>query len=189
MGTQDTTSFRKNLKIEMDGDPWVIVSCQHVKPGKGVAFVKTRIRNLITGRVLDKNFRSGDKVGIPDLAQRQMQYLYNDGTAWCFMDNDNYEQIELQRDAIEESLPFLIDNLTVDILFFNGKAITVDLPTFIEVEVTECGPAFKGDTAQGSSKPATISTGHVLNVPVYIVEGERIKVDTRDGSFSERVKS
>ena len=188
MGTHDTTAFRKNLKIEMDGDPWVIVSCQHVKPGKGVAFVKTRIRNLITGRVLDKNFRSGDKVGVPDLVHRQMQYLYNDGNSWCFMDNDNYEQIELQKGAIEEALPFLIDNLAVDILFFQGKAISVDLPTFIEVEVTECGPAFKGDTAQGGSKPATISTGHVLQVPIYIVEGERIKVDTRDGSFSERVK-
>lgn len=189
MADVDTTSFRKNLKIEMDGQPWVIVSCQHVKPGKGVAFVKTRIRNLMTARVLDKTFRSGDKVQVPDLENREMQYLYNDGDTWCFMDNHNYEQVELRKDAVEDALPFLIDNLAVGILFYNGKAITIDLPTYIEVEVTECGPAFKGDTAQGSSKPATISTGHVLNVPVYIVEGEFIKVDTREGTFKERVKN
>lgn len=185
----DTTAFRKNLKIEIDGDPWVIVSCQHVKPGKGVAFVKTRMRNLITGRTLDRNFRSGDKVGVPNLQHREMQYLYSDGETWVFMDNSNYEQVELTKDAIEEAIPFLIDNIVADILFFDGKAISVDLPTFIEVEVTDCPPGVKGDTAQGGSKPATILTGHTLNVPLYINEGDVIKVDTRTGEFSERVKN
>jgi elongation factor P len=185
----DTSDFRKNLKIEIDGEPWVVVSCQHVKPGKGVAFVKTRMRNLVTGRTLERNFRSGDKVGVPNLVQREMQYLYSDGESWIFMDNSNYEQVALQREALEEAIPFLIDNLVVNILFFDGRAISVDLPTFVEVTVTETGPAFKGDTAQGGNKPATISTGHVLNVPLYIVEGEAIKVDTRTGEFSERVKS
>ena len=183
----DTTAFRKNLKIEIDGEPWVILSAQHVKPGKGVAFVKTRMRNLITGRTLERNFRSGDKVGVPNLRQREMQYLYNDGEGWVFMDNSNYEQITLMKDAIEEALPFLLDNLSVDILFYEGKAISVDLPNFIEVEVTECGPGVKGDTAQGGSKPATISTGYTLNVPLYLNEGETIKVDTRTGEFVERV--
>lgn len=185
----DTTSFRKNLKIEIDGEPWVIVSCQHVKPGKGVAFVKTRMRNLITGRSLDRNFRSGDKVGVPNLQHREMQYLYSDGEKWVFMDNSNFEQVELTRESIEESIPFLIDNITADILFYEGKAISVDLPTFIEVEVTDCPPGVKGDTAQGGSKPATISTGHTLNVPLYISEGDVIKVDTRTGEFAERVKN
>ncbi len=185
----DTTSFRKNLKIEIDGDPWVIVSAQHVKPGKGVAFVKTRMRNLITGRTLEKNFRSGDKVGIPDLQNREMQYLYNDGEGWVFMDNTNYEQVTLPKEAIEESLPFLIDNISAEILFFQGKAITVDLPNFVDILITQCDPGLKGDTAQGGTKPATLSTGYTLTVPLYITEGEMIRVDTRTGEFSERVKS
>lgn len=184
----DTSSFRKNLKIEIDGEPWVIVACQHVKPGKGVAFVKTRMRNLITGRTLERNFRSGDKVGVPNLAQREMQYLYADGEKWVFMDNSNFEQVELPKDAIEEALPFLIDNLPVQILFYDGKAISVDLPTFVEIQVTDCPPGVKGDTAQGGTKPATIATGHSLQVPFYINEGDLIKVDTRTGEFSERVK-
>lgn len=185
----DTTAFRKNLKIEIDGDPWVIVSAQHVKPGKGVAFVKTRMRNLITGRTLERNFRSGDKVGVPDLQHREMQYLYNDGESWVFMDNDNYEQLNLPKDAVEEALPFLIDNISAEILFFEGKAISIDLPNFVEIQITQCDPGVKGDTAQGGSKPATLSTGYTLNVPLYIQEGEMIKVDTRTGEFSERVKS
>jgi len=165
------------------------VSAQHVKPGKGVAFVKTRMRNLITGRVLDRNFRSGDKVGVPDLKNATMQYLYSDGSSWVFMDNETYEQVELPESSVSEAIPFLIDNLVLDILFFEGKAISVDLPTFVEIEITETGPGVKGDTAQGGSKPATISTGHTLNVPLYIQEGEFIKVDTRTGEFAERVKS
>ena len=166
----------------------MILTATHVKPGKGVAFVKTRMKNLITGRVLERNFRSGDKVGIPDLNDRTMQYLYNDGTDWVFMDQSNYEQINLQREAIEGALPYLIDNLEVKILFYEGKAISIDLPTFVEVEVTETGPGVKGDTAQGGSKPATVNTGYTLQVPLYIQEGERIRVDTRTGEFSERVK-
>ncbi|MCB9506299.1 MAG: elongation factor P [Myxococcales bacterium] len=184
----DTSQFRKNLKIEIDGEPWIVLTAQHVKPGKGVAIVKTRMRNLITGRVLERNFRSGDKVGVPNLQQREVQYLYNDGSAWIFMDNSNYEQLSLPRDAVEEALPFLIDNLPVEILFYEGKAISVELPTFIEADLIDCPPAVKGDTAQGATKSATISTGYSLQVPLYMQEGERIRVDTRTGEFSERVK-
>ena len=188
MAVYDTTSFRKNLKIEMDGDPWVIVETTHVKPGKGVAFAKTRIKNLITGRVLEKNFRSGDKVGVPDLNERDMEYLYFDGDRYVFMDTDNYEQVFLAKEQIEEAIPYMIDNLKVTILFFDGKAISVDLPTFVELTITETGPGFKGDTAQGGSKPATLETGAVINVPLYIQQDEKVKVDTRTGEFSERVK-
>ncbi|MFT4703525.1 MAG: elongation factor P [Bradymonadia bacterium] len=184
----DTTSFRKNLKIEVDGEPWVIVSCQHVKPGKGVAFVKTRMKNLITGRVLDRNFRSGDKVGDPDLVQRGMQFLYASPDAWVFMDTSNYEQVELAKSAVEEALPYLLDNMMVDILFYEGKAITVDLPTFVDLTVTQTDPGFKGDTVQGGNKPATVETGYSVNVPLYIAEGDVVKVDTRTGEFAERVK-
>jgi len=185
----DTTAFRKNLKIEIDGEPWVIISAQHVKPGKGVAFVKTRMKNLLTNRTLEKNFRSGDKVGKPDLRERDMQFLYSDGAEWVFMDTDNYEQVHLQKDAVEEALPYLIDNMMVSILFYEGKAISIDLPTFVELEITMTDPGVKGDTASGGNKPATLSTGAVVNVPLYVQQGETIKVDTRTGDFVERVKN
>lgn len=184
----DTTAFKKNLKIEIDGEPWVIVSCQHVKPGKGVAFVKTRMKNLMTGRTLDRNFRSGDKVGKPDLKQRDMQYLYTDGEEWVFMDNATYEQVHLRQDAVEEALPFLLDNMVVEILFFEGRAISIDLPVFVELKITQTDPGVKGDTASGGSKPATLETGAVIQVPLYVQEGETVKVDTRTSEFSERVK-
>lgn len=184
----DTTAFKKNLKIEIDGEPWVIVSCQHVKPGKGVAFVKTRMKNLMTGRTLDRNFRSGDKVGKPDLKQREMQYLYSDGEEWVFMDNSTYEQVHLRQEAVEEALPFLLDNMVVEILFFSGKAISIDLPVFVELKITQTDPGMKGDTASGGSKPATLETGAIIQVPLYVQEGEVVKVDTRTSEFSERVK-
>lgn len=183
----DTTAFRKNLKIEIDGEPFVIVDCQHVKPGKGVAFVKTRIKSLTSGRVRDENFRSGDKVGKPNLEARDMQYLYEEPPFWVFMDNDNYEQVRLEKDALDELLPYLKDNLEVKVLFFNGNAISVEPPTFVELEVTQTDPGFKGDTAQGATKPATLETGTTVNVPLYITIGEIIKVDTRTGEFAERV--
>lgn len=183
----DTTSFRKNLKIEIDGEPWVIVDCQHVKPGKGVAFVKTRIKSLISGRVLDQNFRSGDKVGKPNLEAREMQFLYKEDPHYVFMDNKTYEQISLPADAVEDITDFLIDNLVVDVLFFNNKAISVEPPTFVELVVTQTDPGFKGDTAQGGSKPATLETGATISVPLYLSEGETVRVDTRTGEFVERV--
>lgn len=184
----DTTDFKKNLKIEIEGDPCVILSAQHVKPGKGVAFVKTRYKSLITGKVLERNFRSGDKVGKPNLEEREMQYLYTDGETWTFMDNNNYEQVALPQDAVEEALPFLLDNLEVAILFFNGKAISIELPTFVEIEVVRADPGLKGDTATGATKPATLSTGATVNVPLYVEEGDVLKIDTRSGDFVERVK-
>jgi len=183
----DTTDFRKNLKIEMDGDPWVIVSAQHVKPGKGVAIVKTRMKNLITGRVLERNFRSGDKVAKPNLADREMQFLYTDGDMWVFMDNNNYEQVHLPHEAVEEALPYLTDNLQVQILFYDGKAISIEVPTFVELQITQSDPGVKGDTAQGATKPATLQTGAVIQVPLFVEEGEIVRVDTRSGTFHERV--
>ena len=184
-----TQDFRKNLKIEIDGEPYVIVDCQHVKPGKGVAFVKTRYKSLISGRVLDKNFRSGEKVGRPNLEPRTMQYLYVDGEHYVFMDNNTYEQVRLNADALETVLEFLKDNVEVEILFYNNRPISVDLPNFLELEVTQTDPGLKGDTASGGSKPATLETGAVINVLLYIKEGEIVRVDTRTGSFVERVNN
>ncbi|RDV37960.1 elongation factor P [Bradymonadaceae bacterium TMQ3] len=182
-----TQDFRKNLKIEIDGEPYVIIDCQHVKPGKGVAFVKTRIKSLISGRVLDQNYRSGDKVEAPNLESRTMQYLYPEDTFYVFMDTSTYEQIRLSKDAVEDVLPYLKDNLEVDVLFHNNKPISVEPPTFLVLEVTQTDPGFKGDTAQGATKPATLETGLTVQVPLYMEIGQMVKVDTRTGEFVERV--
>ncbi len=184
-----TTDFRKNLKIEIDGEPFVIVSAQHVKPGKGVAFVKTRIKSLITGRVRDVNYRSGDKVGKPDLEEKDMEYLYEDPPFMVFMDSQTYEQVQIEKDKLEEVLPYLKENLGVKVLFHNGTPISTELPNFVELLVTQTDPGVKGDTAQGGSKPATLETGAVVQVPLYLNEGETIKVDTRTGDFAERVNN
>ena len=182
-----TQDFRKNLKIEIDGEPFVIVECQHVKPGKGVAFVKTKYKSLITGRLLDKSFRSGDKVERPNLESRTMQYLYQDGPHYVFMDTTSYEQVHLNQDAVEGVLHYMKENLEVDVLFHNDKPISLELPNFLNLEVAQTDPGFKGDTAQGGSKPATLETGAVVTVPLYIKEGEIVRVDTRTDTFVERV--
>lgn len=183
-----TQDFRKNLKIEIDGEPYVIVECQHVKPGKGVAFVKTKYKSLVTGRVLENNFRSGDTVGKPDLEIREMEYLYKEEGHYVFMDQSNYEQVHIEEQAISEAVPFLKDNIEVEVLFHRGKPISIELPTFVILQVTKSDPGVKGDTATGCTKPATLETGYELNVPLYIEEGEYIKVDTRTGEFVERAK-
>jgi len=184
----DTTDFRKNLKIEIDGEPFVIIDCQHVKPGKGVAFVKTKYKSLISGRVLEQNFRSGDKVAKPNLEAREVEYIYQDPPFYVFMDQTTWEEIRLSEEAIEGIKDFLIDNLRLDLLFFNGSPISVEPPTFVELAITQTDPGFKGDTAQGATKPATLETGAVITVPLYLSEGEVVKVDTRTGEFVERVK-
>lgn len=183
----DTTDFRKNLKIEIDGEPFVIIDCQHVKPGKGVAFVKTKYKSLISGRVLEQNFRSGDKVAKPNLEAREVEYIYQDPPFYVFMDQTTWEEVRLSEDAIEDIKDYLIDNLKLDVLFFNNKPISVEPPTFVLLTVAQTDPGFKGDTAQGATKPATLETGAVIQVPLYMSEGETVKVDTRTGEFVERV--
>jgi len=183
-----TQEFRKNLKIEIDGEPFIILEAKHVKPGKGVAFVKTKYKSLISGSVLSKNFRSGDMVGKPDLEEREMQYLYREDNLFYFMDTSNYEQEALEADRVETALPFLKDNLIVALLFFNNKAINVELPNFVNLRVVKTDPGVRGDTASGGSKPAELETGHVVNVPLYLEQDELVKVDTRTGDYVERVK-
>jgi elongation factor P len=183
-----TTDFRKNLKIEINGEPFIIVECQHVKPGKGAAMVKTRIKSLITGNVQDINFRSGDKVDEPNLEQKAMQFLYSEGDDFHFMDLNTYEQIMIPRDHLGEAPHYLKENMEVKALFHNGKAIGVDVPTFVELKVTYTEPAVRGDTATGANKPATMETGLVVQVPLFIGEGEVLKIDTRTGEYIERVK-
>lgn len=183
-----TADFRKGLKIEWEGTPYIIIDFQHVKPGKGGAFVRTKMKNLITGRVIDQTFRSGEKVGKPDLQEKEMQYLYAEGDQYCFMDNESFEQIYLSAAQLGDSKDFLQDNLNLKVIYYKDQPITIELPTFVELEVTHTEPGFKGDTASGGSKPATLETGAVIQVPLFIDVGDRLKVDTRSGSYVERLK-
>lgn len=185
----DTSAIRKNLKIEIDGEPWIVVDFQFVKPGKGQAFTRTRLKNMISGNVLDKTYKSGEKIGdAARIDERSMQFLYSQGDAYSFMDNENYEQIELSRDHIGEACDFLVDGMTVEMQFFHDRPIGVELPNFVELDIVETEPAVKGDTVSGATKPATLSTGRVVNVPLFVSGEDRIVVDTRTGEYVERVK-
>ena len=183
----DTSQFRNGLKIELDGEPFVIVYFQHVKPGKGGAFVRTKVKNLKTGRVLDRRFRAGEKVEAADIDDRKMQFLYRDGDQLVFMDSDSYDQIPFSSDQVGNAKKYLIENLDVDVLFWRGQPINIELPAFIQAAVSQCEPGMKGDTASGATKPATLETGAVVQVPLFVKEGERIRVDTRTGEYVERV--
>jgi elongation factor P len=182
-----TSDFRNGLRIEMGGEPFVIVNFQHVKPGKGPAFVRTKIKNLRNGKTIDKTFRAGERVDEPDIDERKMQFLYFDGEDLVFMDTQTYDQLPFSKDQVGDARKFLLENTNVSVLFWNGKPINIDLPSFIEPLITQCDPGLKGDTAQGATKPATIETGAVVTVPLFLTEGDRIRVDTRTGLYVERV--
>jgi elongation factor P len=182
-----TSDFKRGItKILWNNEPWVIVEFQHVKPGKGGAFVRTKLKNLITNRVLEETFRSGEKFPEPDLEKKQMQYLYADDL-YHFMDQENFEQIEFNEEYVAEVKKYLKETEVYSVLFFKGKPIAVEPPMFMVLEVKETVPGVKGDTAQGGSKPATLETGVVVNVPLFIDEGEKIKIDTRQNKYIERV--
>lgn len=183
----DTSRFRNGLKIEIDGSPFVMVYFQHVKPGKGGAFVRTKVKNLLTGKVLERTFRSGEKLEEADIEERAMQYLYLDGEELIFMDNTTYDQMPLSNEVVGDARQFLKENTNVSVLFWRGKPVNIELPPFIEALVTNCDPGLKGDTASNVTKPATLETGARVNVPLFIKEGETIRVDTRTGDYSERV--
>jgi elongation factor P len=183
-----TAEFKKGLRIEVDGTPYIIVDFQHVKPGKGGAFVRTKLKNLLNGRVVDQTFRSGEKVEKPDLMEREMQYLYREGDRYCMMDNETFEQIMLSTEQVGEARLYLIENLNVEVLFYNKEPIAVELPTFVELAIAQTEPGVRGDTASGGSKPAVLESGATLQVPLFINEGDRVKVDTRTGTYIERVK-
>ena len=183
-----TAEFKKGLKVELEGVPYTIVDFQHVKPGKVGAFVRTKLKSLLTGRVLDQTFRSGEKVKKPDLVEREMQFLYREGDSFYMMDNENYDQIMLTEEQVGEARLYLTDNLDVKILFFNQQPVGVEIPLFVELEVAQTEPGLKGDTAAGGTKPATLESGAAIQVPLFINEGDRVKVDTRTGNYIERVK-
>ena len=183
-----TTDFRKGLKIEIGGEPYLIVDFQHVKPGKGGAFVRTRLKSPITGNVIDQTFRSGDRVDKPDLEEREMQFLYEADGAYHFMDTKNYEQLFLTADQLGEGMGYLKENLVIKALFHNGKPIGVEFPNFVELKVIQTEPGVRGDTATGATKPATLESGAVIQVPLFVEGGEVIRIDTRTHEYIERVK-
>jgi len=185
----DTSQIRKGLKIEIDGDPYTVVDFQFVKPGKGNAFTRTKIKNLVTGSVLERTYRSGEKLKEASLDERTMQYLYQDETGYHFMDQDNYEQVAIPADVIGDDARFLLENLVIPVLLFHGRPVSIGLPNFVELEVVETEPGVKGDTVSGARKPATMNTGAVINVPLFIERGEKLRIDTRTGEYVERVKS
>ena len=181
-----TSDFRRGLRIIYDGQPHVMTEFQHHKPGKGASIVRTKLRNLITGQTTAPTFRSGDKVPKPDLEDTTVQYLWNDGETYHFMDPSTSEQFEVSATVLDEAKNFLTDSLECEVLFYEGKAISIELPNHVVLEVSDCAPAVRGDTVQGASKPATFVTGHTCNVPLFINQGDNIRVDTRTGDYLER---
>ena len=184
----DTSQFRNGLKIELDGSPFVMIYFQHVKPGKGGAFVRTKVKNLLTGKVLDRTFRSGEKFEAADVEERAMEYLYLDGEDLIFMDNTTYDQIPISTDVVGESRAYLKENTKVSVLFWRGAPVNIDLPPFIEVVVSHCEPGMRGDTASNVTKPATVETGAEVQVPAFIKEGDKLKIDAEAGTYIERVR-
>ena len=180
--------FKKGITVEWEGGVWNIVDFQHVKPGKGAAFVRTKIKNVMTGAVIERTFNPTDKMPRAIIETKEMQYLYNDGDLYYFMDPETFEQMPLNKDAVEDAIQFVKENSNVTIRYFKGQAFSVEAPNFVELEVTETDPGFKGDTATNVTKPATLETGAEIKVPLFINEGDKIRVDTRVGEYLERCK-
>jgi len=179
--------FRKGITVEIDGQVWNIADFQHVKPGKGAAFVRTRLKNVMTGAVLERTFSPTDKYPRAHIETKEMQYLYSDGELYYFMDIETYDQLPLNHDQVEDAINFIVENSNVTIRFYKGVPFSVDAPNFVELLITECEPGVRGDTATGASKPATLETGYRVTVPLFVNEGDRIRVDTRTGEYMERV--
>jgi elongation factor P len=183
----DTSDFRNGLIMIMGGEYWVIREFQHVKPGKGGAFVRTKVKNLLTGQVKDHTFRAGEKIVEVRVVKQSYQYLYNTGGIYYMMDKQTFEQVELSESMVEDIKGYLKENQDVDIMTEDGKPLVVELPTTVDLAVKQTDPGFKGDTAQGASKPATLETGLVVQVPLFVEEGDVLRVDTRSGKYVTRV--
>ena len=188
MATYSTSEFRSGLKIMLDGDPYNVVENEFVKPGKGQAFNRVKVRNLLTGRVVDRTFKSGESVEAADVMDTDMQYLYNDGEFWHFMDQTTFEQIGASEKAVSDAAKWLKEQDICVVTLWNGEAISITPPNFVNLVITETDPGVRGDTASGGGKPATLETGAVVRVPLFIETGELIKCDTRTGEYVGRVK-
>lgn len=183
-----TSDIRKGLKIEVDGAPYTVVEFLFVKPGKGCAFTRTKLKNLITGNVLDRTYKTGETLEEANVEEHSMQYLYNDGTDYHFMNLEDFSQVAIPTDTLGDTTKFLVEEMEITALFYNGTPVNIDLPNFVELEITYCEPGVKGNTAQGATKTATLSTGAEVQVPLFIEQGEILKIDTRTGEYVSRVR-
>ncbi len=188
MATYSTNEFRGGLKVMLDGDPASILENEFVKPGKGQAFNRVKFRNLRTGKVIERTFKSGESIEAADVHETQMQYLYNDGEFWHFMDPESFEQVAAEAGVVGDAAKWLKEQDMCQITLYNGEPLIVEPPNFVELRITETDPGVRGDTAQGGTKPATLETGAVVKVPLFIEEGEVLRVDTRTGEYQGRVK-
>lgn len=184
----DTNEFRKGLRVEIDGQPYIMVESQFVKPGKGQAFTRVKLKNLLNGNVIDRTYKSGEKVEKADISEQSMQFLYEADDMFHFMDNNTYEQVEMSREQIEDNWKWLQEEMVVDVMIYKGQPVSITLPNFTVLEIIHCEPGIKGDTATSTSKPATVSTGAIINVPLFVNQNEKIKIDTRTGEYVERAK-
>ena len=184
----NTSELKKGAKLEIEGAPYVVVDFEFVKPGKGQGLYRCKLRNMTDGSTIDRTFRSDEDLDDADVSETEMQYLYRDGDDYWFMDTETYEQMFLSQDQLGEARNFLLDNALVSIMFHNGNPIAVTPPTFIEVAITATQASIKGATKDGASKPATIGTGHTITVPMFVEQGDVIRVDTRTGTYVERVR-
>jgi elongation factor P len=189
MANYSTNDFRSGLKVMLEGDPCSIVENEFVKPGKGQAFSRVRLRNLKTGRVWERTFKSGESIEAADVMERDMEYLYSDGEFWHFMEPDTYEQYQADKNAVGENYQWLKEQDRCEVTLYNGAPLSITPANFVELEITQTDPGLKGDTASGGSKPATLSTGAVVKVPLFLSEGEVIRIDTRSGEYVGRGKS
>lgn len=183
-----TTDFRGGVRLLVDGEPYYIVEFQHVKPGKGGAFVRTKLKSYLSGNVLDRTFRSGERFEEPDLEEREMQFLYATGDEYTFMDTETYEQLTFEKKQLGDNADLLKENMNVKILIYEHRPIDVELPIFIELKVVDAEPGVRGDTASGGTKPAVVETGATIKVPLYLEVGTVIKIDTRTRAYVERVR-
>ncbi|MCD5407583.1 MAG: elongation factor P [Desulfotomaculum sp.] len=181
-----TNDFKTGLTVELDKDVYQVIEFQHVKPGKGAAFVRTKLRNLRTGAVVDKTFNAGEKIAKAHVERCEVQYLYNDGQEYHFMDTKTYDQFSMTKEQLSDAVKYLKENIVIVNLTFKGQSLGVDLPNYVELEVTDTAPGIKGDTASGGTKPATLETGAVVNVPFFINIGDLLQVDTRTGQYIKR---
>ncbi len=187
--TIEMGDLKKGLKIQIDGIPYRVVEYQHVKPGKGPAFVRVKIKSFLDGKVIEKTFHAGDKCETPNIIEKSMQYLYHDGEMYQFMDTESYEQVGLSDEQVGENAKWLLDSMVVNVLLFNDRAISISVPQIVELKIVETPPNFKGDTSSAGKKPAKLETGATVQIPFHVLEGEVIRVNTETGEYVEKVKS
>ena len=184
----EAADLRKGLKIQIEGEPYILTDFSFVKPGKGQALYKCKLKNLITGSQFDRTFRSGDRFEEADLDEQEMEFLYQEGDQYCFMNTSSYEQVEMEEEQVGDAKNYLTNNIKVSVAFFQAKPMAINLPTFVDLKVVKADPGVKGDTATGATKPVTMETGYEIQVPLFIEEGETLRLDTRTGQYVSRVK-